>query len=224
MLGWSIRARAWRSASKRAITCLVSMPGLMIFRATLRRTGCGLLGHEDDAHAAFADLLQQLVGADDRAGALGEAAHRRSRPVRRRCRRELDAGVPASRWAAQQAPRPGRAGRRRRRRPGPGRPATASGGVAARRPPGRSSSPAWVVRSWSPASIPLLTGTVRESARETSSSRKNFRDLRRGPARRRARACEPGPGVGPVAIGGCAGDRRGPRPPPRRTGRRRSGA
>ena len=31
----------------------------------------GLLGHEDDAHAPFADLLQQLVGADDRAGAFG---------------------------------------------------------------------------------------------------------------------------------------------------------
>ena len=27
-----------------------------------------LLGHEDDAEAAFADLLQQLVRADDRAG------------------------------------------------------------------------------------------------------------------------------------------------------------
>ena len=39
MLGWSIIARAWRSASKRAMTCLVSMPGLMIFSATLRRTG-----------------------------------------------------------------------------------------------------------------------------------------------------------------------------------------
>ena len=34
-----------------------------------------LLGHEDDAHAAFADLLQQLVGADDRAGAFGSEAH-----------------------------------------------------------------------------------------------------------------------------------------------------
>ena len=30
--------------------------------------GLRLLGHVDDAHAAFADLLQQLVGADDRAG------------------------------------------------------------------------------------------------------------------------------------------------------------
>ena len=40
MLGWSISARACRSASNRAITCRVSMPGLMTFRATLRRTGC----------------------------------------------------------------------------------------------------------------------------------------------------------------------------------------
>ena len=40
------------------------MPGLMTLSATLRRTGSRLLGHEDDAQAAFADLLQQLVGAD----------------------------------------------------------------------------------------------------------------------------------------------------------------
>ena len=39
MLGWSIIASACRSASKRAITCRVSIPGLMIFSATLRRTG-----------------------------------------------------------------------------------------------------------------------------------------------------------------------------------------
>ena len=67
--------QACRSASKRAITCRVSMPGLMILSATVRWTGSRLLGHEDDAHAAFADLLQQLVGADDRAGPLGDARH-----------------------------------------------------------------------------------------------------------------------------------------------------
>jgi hypothetical protein len=39
MLGWSIRARAWRSDSKRASTCLLSMPGLMTFTATRRLTG-----------------------------------------------------------------------------------------------------------------------------------------------------------------------------------------
>src|SRR5262245_6898150 len=40
MLGWSISARACRSTSKRATTCLVSMPGLSTFSATLRRSGC----------------------------------------------------------------------------------------------------------------------------------------------------------------------------------------
>ena len=72
MLGWSIRARACRSASNRATTWRVSMPGLRTFRATLRRTGCGLLGHEDDAEAALADLLQQLVRPDHRARAVAD--------------------------------------------------------------------------------------------------------------------------------------------------------
>ena len=87
MLGWSIIARAWRSASKRATTCFVSMPGLMTFRATLRRTGCDLLGDVDDAHAPLADLLPQLVGADDRAGAFGDRAAARPRSRRGRGRR-----------------------------------------------------------------------------------------------------------------------------------------
>ncbi len=39
MFWWSIIARAWRSASKRAMTWRLSMPGLMILSATLRRTG-----------------------------------------------------------------------------------------------------------------------------------------------------------------------------------------
>ena len=72
MFGWSIIARACRSASKRAITSRVSMPGLMIFRATLRRTGSRLLGHVDHAHPAFADLLQELVRPDDRARPFGD--------------------------------------------------------------------------------------------------------------------------------------------------------
>ena len=37
----------------------------------LAADGVLLLGHEDDAEAALADLLQQLVAADDRADALG---------------------------------------------------------------------------------------------------------------------------------------------------------
>ena len=39
MFWWSIRARAWRSASNRAMTCSESMPGLIIFSATRLRTG-----------------------------------------------------------------------------------------------------------------------------------------------------------------------------------------
>src|SRR5207247_1584083 len=40
MLAWSMRARAWRSASKRAMTCRESMPALMSLTATSRLTGC----------------------------------------------------------------------------------------------------------------------------------------------------------------------------------------
>ena len=84
ILGWSIIASACRSASKRAITCRVSMPGLMIFRATRRLTGSFCSAMIDHAHAAFADLLQQLVGADLRARLFGdglvESLVRQSRP------------------------------------------------------------------------------------------------------------------------------------------------
>ena len=84
MFGWSIRARACRSASKRAMTCRESMPGLMSLTATQALDRLGLLGHPDRAHAAFADLLQQLVGADLRAGALGgRLVHRRRRVLQR---------------------------------------------------------------------------------------------------------------------------------------------
>ena len=44
----------------------------MILSATLRRHRPLLLGHKHDAKTAFADLLQQLVGADDGARALGD--------------------------------------------------------------------------------------------------------------------------------------------------------
>ena len=55
----------------------------------------GLLGHEDDAHAAFADLLQQLVRADDRAGALGDG------------RLMVDGGIAANGRLLQEAARLG---------------------------------------------------------------------------------------------------------------------
>ena len=44
----------------------------MIFQRNSALERLGLLGHEDDAHATFTDLLQQLVGSDDGAGAFGD--------------------------------------------------------------------------------------------------------------------------------------------------------
>ena len=68
MLGWSISARACRSASNRASTCRRVHARLDDLQGHLPPDRLGLLGHVDDAHAPFADLLQELVGADDRAG------------------------------------------------------------------------------------------------------------------------------------------------------------
>ena len=65
MLGWSIIARAWRSASNRAIDLLGVHARLDDLQRDLAAHGLRLLGHVDDAHAALADLLHQLVGADD---------------------------------------------------------------------------------------------------------------------------------------------------------------
>ena len=59
MFGWFIMARAWRSASKRASTCLVSMPGLDHLERDHAFDRFHLLGHPDHAEAAFADLLAQ---------------------------------------------------------------------------------------------------------------------------------------------------------------------
>ena len=52
------------------MTCLVSMPSLMIFSATCARHRLELLGQEHGAEAALAEGLQQLVAADHGAGLL----------------------------------------------------------------------------------------------------------------------------------------------------------
>src|SRR5438309_9970981 len=46
--------------------------GLDDLQSHLAADGVLLFGDKDQSHAAFADLLHQLVGADDRAGTLGE--------------------------------------------------------------------------------------------------------------------------------------------------------
>ena len=60
MPGWSIIASACRSASKRAMTCFVSIDRLL------------LLGEIHRPEPAFADQLQEFVLVDDRAGAFGK--------------------------------------------------------------------------------------------------------------------------------------------------------
>ena len=72
ILGWSIMARAWRSASNRAMTCRLSMPALMTLRATVRRTGWVCSAMKTVPMPALADRLEELVRADDRAGVLVE--------------------------------------------------------------------------------------------------------------------------------------------------------
>ena len=54
--------------------------GLDDLQGDLALDRLGLLRHEDGAHAALADLLQELVRADDRAGAFAEGDSGRLRP------------------------------------------------------------------------------------------------------------------------------------------------
>jgi hypothetical protein len=56
-------------------------PRLDDLERDLAADGLGLLGHVDDAHAAFADLFEQLVGADDGTGPLGDRRQAHFRPA-----------------------------------------------------------------------------------------------------------------------------------------------
>ena len=150
----------------------VSMPGLMTLSATLRLDRLGLLGHVDDAHAPFADLLQQLVRADLRAGLLGE--------------RLVDGGLDRVELATPGSCRLARAPRAAARL---GRAAAASSPQAssryAARSLGRARSQrasrkmssafvAWCSCSGSCASLPHKS--MRDSARESPQIAKNFRE------------------------------------------------
>src|SRR5205823_11837274 len=64
MLGWSIIARAWRSASKRGDDLGGVQARLDDLDGDHAADGLDLLRHVNHAHPAFADLLEQLVWAD----------------------------------------------------------------------------------------------------------------------------------------------------------------
>jgi len=55
----------------------------MTLRATLRWTGCVCSAIQTTAHAALADLLEELVGPDDGAGAFAQRLVHRRRACRR---------------------------------------------------------------------------------------------------------------------------------------------
>ena len=64
MFGWSISASACRSGSKRATMLRGVHARLDDLEGDLPLDRLGLLGQPDVAHAAFAELLQQLVRAN----------------------------------------------------------------------------------------------------------------------------------------------------------------
>ena len=181
----------------------------MTLRATLRWTGCGLLGHEDGAHAAFADLLQQLVRADRpcrgvrRTG--GSSTVASGRVADGSCRK-----LPACAMGLQQLLDALAAAPRRPRRPGRGRrPAPAavrhSQGVA-----GRCHGVRLVSRPSDGSLAQRSTFNAPIRPRRCDSGREIFHGIS---ARRLRRSCErgvePGPGEGPVAVGGAADDAQG---------------
>ena len=90
------------------------MPGLMTFSATLRWTGSLLLGHPDQAHAAFADLLHQLVGADDVPG----PRRPNVRPFQPRRAREIPENCRRGSWRPERSTSTRSPDRRHRRCPG----------------------------------------------------------------------------------------------------------
>ena len=108
MLGWSIRARAWRSASKRRSDLGRVHARLDDLQGDAALDRLGLLGHPDGAHAALAEFLQQLVGPDARADRFAgpgtahpcpERAGPERSPGRGQVRRRLSRKSPAWAWA-----------------------------------------------------------------------------------------------------------------------------
>ena len=58
MAGWSIRAKAWRSDSKRAMTSRVFIPAFTSFRATPAAHRFPLFGQPHLAYAAFSEFFR----------------------------------------------------------------------------------------------------------------------------------------------------------------------
>ncbi len=72
MPGWSINARAWRIGFEAGDDLFGVHARLDDLERDLAADGALLLGEEDDPHPPLAELADDCVGADARAGALGD--------------------------------------------------------------------------------------------------------------------------------------------------------
>src|SRR5262245_37797554 len=191
MLGWSIKANACRSASMRAITCVLSIPGLITLRATLRWTGWVCSASQTEPMPPSPIGCKSLYGPtrppDSSGGppAAGPSTGRARKPPglsaassrASRCRRSASSPRHAS---ARNAPR----------------------------------SPAGFSRAWwnSFSSFIVVLRAARRSLyppqRETDRRSTTMSDQAAAslPAHRRL---EPGAGVDPVAVGGARRDAQG---------------
>ena len=221
MFGWSISARACRSASNRAMTCLRVHARLDELQRHLALDRLGLLGHVDGAHAALADLLHAACTGRSTVPADSAAGGDRCRAGRRRTSAAGGSRKLAElRRGPRAAPRRGAAAPRRRRRPRPGtRPGPA---------PGRVSTAARKIDSIC-RSVRRIAGPPEAVASRQCDGRIEDRLNRRagfsGPAAVVAVELEAArPGRTP--SGGRRWPRRRParRPPRRRSGRRSTGA
>ena len=207
--GPSAPGPAARPRTGRSPAC-VSIPGLMTFSATLRRTGCGLLGHEDDAHTRPRRSAPAACTA--RSTVPGRLGRRQVVDGRRRGAAPAAPGScrPAS-WAASRAStsaaEAGVAGA------GPVQVAPAAARRAVPAAASKNTSFARGSRSVMARVRSVATALTVLSARNGGGLRaKRCRGGRR--RLRRARRQQPGAGEGPEAVGGAGGDAQGVGRPP----------
>ena len=171
----------------------------------MRPDRLGLLGHVDGAHAPLADRLQQLVGADDRARARSAGG----RGTGRRSPRASAVG------RLEEARRPARGPRAARstRRAEPASPPQAASRKAARSSAESISRASMEDRSLgvrrcghrsAPGRRASRSHNQCEIGRPGSRREQEFpgRPGRTSPASSPELAAQPGPGVGPVPLGG----------------------
>ena len=222
MFGWSISARACRSASNRASTCRRVHPRLDHLQGDLPPDRLGLLGQADRRPCRpRRSAPAACTGRSTVPGPLG--------------RGRVESAVASRRPGGRRVPGSCRPGRGRRAAPRPAAAGPASPPQARSRNAARSAGSAISRASAEDRSRRRSDGAVmgglrgRRLYRHSADSGGGRGSRNRGNCRRPGQspaqpAVQPGPGVGPVPRRRWPGRCRGRRPPPRRSGRRSTGA